>query len=429
MLSRLSALFLATLVPAASSANVAPVLLQDPVQPVILLTGEPAVVDLAALVRDPDVARSVRLTVRTGAMVQTVDFALFPAEKPITTANFLAYVAQNRYANSFCHRLVRNFVLQGGGYTADANTNVGPVPTLPPIPLEANGPGHSNVRGTLSMARALDPGSATSQWFINLVDNSAPLDTASGGYAAFGRVLGSGMAAIDTLGQLQIVNAGGVFAELPVVNYTGGQILRPNLVLTDWTEIAPVSFSAVSTTPRLLSASVQGSQLVLTPPPVHGTGGAMVAITATDLEGGVLNFQLPVQIRQRGYSEWAAAIPFPDQASAAPGADPDGDGLSNLEEFGFGGDPLRADRAPGLPAVDSAGRLSFQLVPSAGLIYRVERSTGLDAWQLVWSSDQGFQHPNIASTSTANGRTTVTVQLPGAVDARAFWRVGVEIRP
>ena len=92
----------------------------------------------------------------------------------------------------------------------------------------------SNTRGTVAMAkRANAPDSATSQWFINLADNSALLDSENGGYTVFGRVT-AGMAVADAISQLQIIDAEGPFAELPVINYVSGKAIKEaNLVMTD----------------------------------------------------------------------------------------------------------------------------------------------------------------------------------------------------
>ena len=85
---------------------------------------------------------------------------------PVTTANFLTYVEQGHYESTIFHRVIPRFMIQGGGFTADMQKKK----TNPPIKNEASN-GLKNVRGTLTMARTNDPDSATSQFFINLVDN------------------------------------------------------------------------------------------------------------------------------------------------------------------------------------------------------------------------------------------------------------------
>src|SRR6202050_2204820 len=108
----------------------------------------------------------------------TIEIQLDTQDAPITTANFLAYVDKKFYDGTVFHRVVRGFVAEGGGYTADGQEKQ----TDAPIKNEATN-GLHNIRGTISMARTNDPNSATSQFFLNFVDNSAgKLDP--GGFSA-----------------------------------------------------------------------------------------------------------------------------------------------------------------------------------------------------------------------------------------------------
>jgi cyclophilin family peptidyl-prolyl cis-trans isomerase len=160
-----------------------------------------------------------------------VEIELFDEEAPETVANFLTYVNDGDYANSFIHRLVPGFVVQGGGFTF-VNGNAIAVPTDPPV---VNEPGISNLRGTIAMAkRANDPNSATSQWFFNLADNSASLDNSNGGFTVFGQVTGNGMDIIDQIAGLPLWNAGAPFEELPMIDYPGtGAITEDHLVMIE----------------------------------------------------------------------------------------------------------------------------------------------------------------------------------------------------
>lgn len=116
---------------------------------------------------------------------------------PKTVANFLKYVREGFYNGTLFHRVIDNFMIQGGGF----ESNMQPKPTSAPIENEANN-GLRNERGTIAMARTTDPHSATAQFFINVVDNdflnhTAP--TASGwGYCVFGRVV-DGMRVVDEI--------------------------------------------------------------------------------------------------------------------------------------------------------------------------------------------------------------------------------------
>lgn len=111
---------------------------------------------------------------------------LYPEKAPKTVANFLAYVDAGFYDNTIFHRIIKGFVVQGGGYDAAMKEKA----TRPPIENEAKN-GLKNSAGTISMARTSEPHSASSQFFLNLRDN-ASLDYPSfdgWGYAVFGKIV------------------------------------------------------------------------------------------------------------------------------------------------------------------------------------------------------------------------------------------------
>ena len=157
-------------------------------------------------------AQKVRLSTSSGDIVVELN-----AEKaPRTVANFLAYVQAGHYNGTVFHRVIENFMIQGGGYKPDLSEK----PTRPPIPLESRN-GLNNVRGTLAMARTGIPDSATSQFFINVVDNPF-LDQANSrdgnGYAVFGKVV-EGMDVVDKI-RVVPTAASGPHQNLPVAAVT-----------------------------------------------------------------------------------------------------------------------------------------------------------------------------------------------------------------
>lgn len=137
-------------------------------------------------------APQVTMTINNGAGVDgAVVITLAPDRAPITVNNFLAYVNAGFYDGTVIHRVVNNFIVQGGGYAGpiDASTLLAETkPVNAPIRLEANG--LSNTQWTIAMARTSVADSATSQFFINIVDNSQTLDASASqaGYAVFGSV-------------------------------------------------------------------------------------------------------------------------------------------------------------------------------------------------------------------------------------------------
>lgn len=157
-----------------------------------------------------------------------IDVVLLQDIAPATVANFLGYVNRKDYDNTFIHRSPPSFVIQGGGYKY-VNDIVVLVPQQPPVVNEFN---VSNTRGTLAMAKlGGNPNSATNQWFFNLGDNSANLDTQNGGFTVFGRVANSSsLAVMDAITAIPIYNAGSPFDQLPLRNYSSGPVQDVNLV-------------------------------------------------------------------------------------------------------------------------------------------------------------------------------------------------------
>nr|WP_239442014.1 peptidylprolyl isomerase [Saezia sanguinis] len=123
---------------------------------------------------------------------------------PVTAANFLQYVREGFYDGTVFHRVISNFMIQGGGMTPDMR----PKPTRSPIQLETS-PQLRNTRGAVAMARTANPNSATAQFFINVKDNpnlDAP-NPDGYGYAVFGRVV-SGMDVADKIRAVQTQSVG-----------------------------------------------------------------------------------------------------------------------------------------------------------------------------------------------------------------------------
>jgi peptidyl-prolyl cis-trans isomerase A (cyclophilin A) len=146
-------------------------------------------------------AQKVKLATSAGDIV----IELNAAKAPKTVENFVQYVKAGQYNGTVFHRVIENFMIQGGGMTADMKEK----PTRAPIPLESRN-GLNNDRGTVAMARTQDPNSATAQFFINVKDN-AFLNAANApdgnGYAVFGKVV-SGMEVVDKIRTVATGNKG-----------------------------------------------------------------------------------------------------------------------------------------------------------------------------------------------------------------------------
>jgi peptidyl-prolyl cis-trans isomerase A (cyclophilin A) len=129
---------------------------------------------------------------------------LYPAKAPATVENFLKYVDDKHYDGTIFHRVIGNFMIQGGGFTADMRQK----PTRAPIKLESQN-GLKNDTGWLAMARTSVPDSATSQFFINVVDNAMlnhPQPDGNG-YAVFGKVI-KGMETVNAIKAVRTTSSG-----------------------------------------------------------------------------------------------------------------------------------------------------------------------------------------------------------------------------
>ncbi|MEM7624404.1 MAG: peptidylprolyl isomerase [Planctomycetota bacterium] len=171
--------------------------------------------------------------VRFDTVLGAFDVELFDDETPLHVENFLNYVDRGDYNNSIVHRDAERadgtpFVIQGGLATtilADGESVPNPFTGLTPIPTDpavTNEPGISNTRGTLALARqggAVNSG--TSQWFINVGDNT-DLDAIDEGFTVFGEVLGDGLEIVDAIAALPTVSFGSPLNELPLRNIDDG---------------------------------------------------------------------------------------------------------------------------------------------------------------------------------------------------------------
>jgi peptidyl-prolyl cis-trans isomerase A (cyclophilin A) len=152
-------------------------------------------------------AQKVKLSTSAGDIVVELN----AAKAPKSVENFVQYVKDGHYNGTVFHRVIENFMIQGGGMTEDLKQK----PTRAPIPIESRN-GLNNERGTLAMARTGDPNSATSQFFINVKNNDA-LDVANSqdghGYTVFGKVV----AGMDVVDKIRAVPTGtkGMYRDVP----------------------------------------------------------------------------------------------------------------------------------------------------------------------------------------------------------------------
>ena len=151
-------------------------------------------------------ARAANPVVVMETSMGTIKIELFEDKAPGTVKNFLQYVEDKHYDGTIFHRVMPDFMIQGGGMESGLKEKK----TRDPIKNESNN-GLSNLKGTLAMARTSKPDSATSQFFINIKDNTF-LDRAKAadgvGYCVFGRVI-EGMDVVDKIKDVETANVGG----------------------------------------------------------------------------------------------------------------------------------------------------------------------------------------------------------------------------
>ena len=264
------------------------------------MNGPDTVLDLSASFDDPARAGTI---VQFDTVLGSFEAELFEAQTPATVANFLNYVYDGDYTSSLIHRSVEDFVVQGGGFTYPGWYDV---PADAPV---VNEPGISNVRGTIAMAKLDgDPNSATSQIFVNLADNSDPLDTDNGGFTVFGQVLGNGMDVVDAIAAVPTYDFGSPWEALPLMDYDDVEITDDNVVLVN--AITPeLTYTIVNDNPTLVTPVVWGNTLTLEYA-ADQTGTASITVTAQDLDGGTVEdtFVVTVEVRPEATDDQATAL-------------------------------------------------------------------------------------------------------------------------
>ena len=209
-------------------------------------------------------AERVRVTTNFGAFV----IELQRDRAPLTVENFLGYVRSGYYTNTLFHRVISNFVVQGGGVGPDYKAK----PVGKPIANES-GSGLKNLRGTVGLARAAGPHSGDCQFYINVADNADldPLPT-RWGYAVFGRVV-EGMEVVDRLSISPTGSAGPFKQDAPLQPI----VIQKVEILADQPAAAPTPTPA----PAVAPATPAGE----TPPPAEGTRSPAEKPTTTPTQG------------------------------------------------------------------------------------------------------------------------------------------------
>jgi cyclophilin family peptidyl-prolyl cis-trans isomerase len=263
-------------------------------------------IDLAGNFSDPNTTPTL---VRFDTTAGPIDVQLSDNQAPRTVANFLNYITSGRYDNSIFHRLVPNFVLQGGGFSlqVDPNTNKASLPSITADPAVTNEFGVSNTAGTLAMAlTGSDVNSATDEFFFNLVNNSSSLDPQS--FTVFGKIVGpTSQQVINALAATPQVPQSSPFDQIPLNNYdqndpnfpantsAANYILVQDAVVVNRNEA--LTYSVVNNTNAgLVTATITNNRLDLHYT-ANATGTAVITVQATDRFGATTTTSFNVTVQ------------------------------------------------------------------------------------------------------------------------------------
>ncbi len=373
----------------------------------------------------------------TGTVSKNLDMALFRDRTPGTRANFLKYVSDGDYVDSFIHRSVPGFVVQGGGF-GFSPTGVVAVPTDAPI---VNEPGISNTAGTISMAKlGGDPDSATSQFFISNGANSANLDYQNGGFTVFARMTREtfpNARLFNNPAEFPRLNFGSPLNETPIHKSFPEPVPRSKFISFPSVGLAPLPTGQAATAPTLsfslttppastfATSSITGTNLQITQTGITRGLGEFV-VTATDPAGNQVTGKMSVRIGDT-YATWRAANftgpDLSDDSISGPSADPDGNGITNLQIFAQGLD-LTETVSPLIVRNPSDVRVTyFEQADSLRTRVVIERSTTLNA---DWQEIEAATVSRIPTGKTNQEAVTVSLAPSGT---KSFYRVRFDLVP
>lgn len=233
----------------------------------------------------------------------TIHIELYDSDAPGTVENFLNYVNSDRYVDSIIHRSISGFVIQGGGFTFDGQSEIPQgIPLDSPISNEFT-PENSNLRGTLSMAKlSNNPDSATSQFFINLADNSENLDNQNGGFTVFAEVVGQGLTTVDRIARVARWDFseffGPAFRDLPLIDYSLEEELGLSFFVR-FLDVSAVNLFQSAESSGLLETQIQS--ISASPPATASLDGSLLQLEIPAGQTG--RMQVTLDVRENGYEE------------------------------------------------------------------------------------------------------------------------------
>jgi len=414
--------------------NEAPVVLGNP-DPLILVDEPPIEVDLSAVFEDPDFIRAATISTDFGDIKVG-----FYDGFPITVSNFFAYAESDAWDGSFFHRMAKlsngeNFVLQGGGFKPGSDPGTYTRVTQSPAIMNEFDASRPNLAGTISMAKlGGDPDSATNQFFISLNDNRTILDGQNGGFTVFGRA-----AAISPANRMSAMDRGDFTVDLDGTPQTLGdwplKMIDENspsfdqlALMNDVFEIPTLAYSFSFDGDDIVSAELAptlDAPLVITR---NGTAGTtLLTITATDLDGASVSTTLPITV-SISYALWAGR-----ESASGPEESSDSGGLTNFEEYAYGGDPNDGTDDSLLVPTGSSDDEGFGVITfrhrnfSPDISYTVQTSSDSVNWSPIWTTSDGFGAANVSSVTNEGEIKVVSIRSNSLItdQSKLFFRLVV----
>ncbi|HEV2948596.1 MAG TPA: peptidylprolyl isomerase [Gemmataceae bacterium] len=397
------------------------------------------IIDLAAHFTDPDITNS---TVRFDTSDGPINVQLFDTQAPQTVANFLNYVKSGAYNNSIFHRLVNNFVIQGGGFAFNSTSKT--ITAIPASPAVANEFGTSNTQGTLAMALVgSDINSGTDQFFFNLVNNASSLDAQK--FTVFGKIVGSAdqnvlTALAGTTTKDESAN-NPAFGTIPLNNYTGTNfptdakaanfLMINDIAIVNQDEFLTYKVFSNSN-PSLVTASVDPKDnALLDLTSANQTGNATIVVRATDRYGATVDTSFTVSVINQPPTATAAlntSTPLATDSvtATATDSDPDGDLVTLTYQWKVNGTTVRTTANTGnltdtlnLSGIAKAGdAITVNVTPNDGSL----DGTAASATATVAAPSAGtvsFTPSSPTSTSTL----TANLSASNAHDFTYVWTV------
>jgi cyclophilin family peptidyl-prolyl cis-trans isomerase len=386
--------------------------------------------DLANNFTAPDIITTlVRLETNEGP----INVQLFDTHTPLTVANFFNYINSNRFDNTIFHRLVSNFVLQGGGFQYQENPSTLNAVTTDPSVL--NEFGISNTTGTVAMAKVgNDPNSATSQFFFNLADNSANLDVQNGGFTVFGKIVGAAdQEVVDTLADYSIKDESGgdpnsPFGSIPLQGYSGTNfptdttagnyaLLQDVVTVSRNQEVLTYSLQANSDPNQaILKASITNNRLSLVP---VAKGTVNLTVRATDLYGSFVDSTFQVTVANQPPSatvtlNTSSPLPTDTLTATATTSDPEGNPVTLTYAWQVGGNTVAETsntlNLGNIANVTPGSLVRVQVTPNDGT------SNGAIASALATVNQVPVVSPVVLTPSNPGTTDTLTATVTSASD-------------